>query len=207
MPVSILDGPDAIWENLEYTLEVYDPILVTLLGHGSEGVFTGHGGEVVMSVCAGPEILTDRVVVALSCRTGARLGPDAVDKGCLAYFGWTQDFVWVTTEEADPARDHYAPAFFEPVDVVIISLANGLEAMRAYEEAIRAYERWIEAWAKSDDPYAGLVVMWLIHDRDTLVLVGTPSATIIIAPWIRVPATPAGAMALGVALVVSALVA
>ena len=188
---AVLEGPDATRDALLRAAEFYAPGLFVLLGHGGPGEFHGWGDELVMAACRGDEVLSGAVVLALSCFTGAALGPDAVGKGCLAYLGWTEDFAWVASEEMDPAADPYAPAFFGPVQAMARVLYTGGTAGEALRAYLRLVAEQVEEWSRSGDPNASLVVMVLLHDRDAAVLHGDPGARVGAAPAPRPAARPA----------------
>jgi hypothetical protein len=75
-------------------------VYLTGVGHGSYTTFTGHFYDAVFEVgnysAAEP---SGKIVHFLSCETAAHLGPDFVKNGCLAYFGYDEDFVFTV---ADP---------------------------------------------------------------------------------------------------------
>ena len=199
---AVLEGPDANRRGLMAAAEFYRPGLFVLLGHGGPGEFHGWGDELVMSVCSGDEVLSGAVVLALSCFTGARLGPDAVGKGALAYLGWREDFAWVASEDMDPATDPYAPAFFGPVQEMARVLYTGGTAGRAYGAYLSRMEEEVRRWSRSEDPNASLVVMVLLHDLEGAVLHGDPRASVgaPARPVARPAAAPLhalGAVALG----------
>jgi hypothetical protein len=159
-------------------LAAEDPLFCYMLGHGNEDTYTGQKKEVIMKTCSGDETLIGRVALLLSCLTANRLGPSIVNKGGLAYFGWVVSFTWVVQEDYDPATDRYAGGFFEAVNAISNTLADGGTTRAAMDASIAVWNRWIDYWTRSDDPYASEVVKWMVYDRDGQRLLGAEDARI-----------------------------
>ncbi|GAI02880.1 unnamed protein product, partial [marine sediment metagenome] len=176
MRVIDLDGVGANKSNIFASLEGDDPIFCYWNGHGNADTFTAQNAEVVMVTCSGDESLIGRVVLLLSCSCGIRLAPSAVSKGATTVFGWAVDFTWVAIEA--PATDPYARGFFESVNAISNALAYGKTTQEAMNLSLAAWNSWIDYWASSVDPYASMVIQWLIHDRDGQKLFGSTSARI-----------------------------
>jgi len=164
MFVRSLGAADATRENFEASLESDDPIYCYLLGHGNPDTYTAQNQEVVMRTCSGNESLIGRVVLLLSCSCGVRIAPDAVNKGALAIFGWAVDFTWVAM--ADPEVDQYAKGFFEAVNAISNALVDGRTTREAMDASLTTWNRWIDRWSLSDDPYAPMVIQYMVNDRD-----------------------------------------
>jgi len=81
---------------------------ITGSGHGFYNSFMGHKGEEIWrKTCplrGGPsyakEEVENKIIHLLSCCSADVLGPDMVKKGCLAFFGYTEDF-WVKDQTAE----------------------------------------------------------------------------------------------------------
>jgi len=129
-----------------------------------------------MVTCHGDESLIGRVLLLLSCSCGIRLAPSAVSKGATTVFGWVVDFTWVAVE--DPATDPYAKGYFESVNAISNALAYGKTTQEAMNLSLASWNQWIDYWTGSVDPYASMVIQWLIHDRDGQKLFGSTSARI-----------------------------
>jgi len=177
MRVIDLDGSGATKSNIFAALEDEDPVFCYLNGHGNADTYSAQNKEVVMVTCHGDESLIGRVVLLLSCSCGIRLAPDAVNKGATTVFGWVVDFTWIAVEDA--ATDPYARGFFESVNAVSNALVEGKTTQEAMDLSLASWNAWIDFWTSSVDPYASMVVEWLILDRDGQKMFGIPSATIV----------------------------
>ena len=174
--IRALGVQDATKDNIDAALESDDPIFCYWLGHGNTDTYSAQNQEVVMMTCRGDERLIGRVLLLLSCSCGVNLAPDSVQKGALAVFAYEVDFTWVAVTE--PEIDHYARGFFDSVNAISNSLAEGKTAEESNRISIASWNRWLDEWAKSDDPYASAVIQNMIHDRDGQRLFGNPSARI-----------------------------
>ncbi len=95
-------------------------IYLTGVGHGSNTTYKGHYYDPIFHVgnYSSAEA-KDKIVHFLSCETAIRLGPDFVKNGCLAYFGYDEDFVFTTAEQ---------DIFFECDSEIDRAFADGLNA-------------------------------------------------------------------------------
>jgi hypothetical protein len=100
-------------------------VYITGVGHGSYTTFTGHFYDVVFEVgnysAAEP---SGKIVHFLSCETAADLGPDFVKNGCLAFFGYDEDFVFTVADQ---------DVFFECDSEIDRAFADGLTAAEVYD--------------------------------------------------------------------------
>jgi len=172
-----LSTEEAGLEGLTRRLEELNPGLLIAATHGEQGTLFGQEDLPVLRTCDN-RLLVARVVYALSCKTSAELGPDAVGKGCIAYVGYDRDFL-IAAEEvppADLAEDKYARAFMESSNAVAATLIDGQSASSALLAGLEKFDLWLDHWVVSKDPYASLVVAFLAHDRDSLKLDGSEEA-------------------------------
>lgn len=176
MRVIDLDGNGATKSNIFTALGDEDPIFCYFNGHGNADTYSAQNKEVVMVTGDGDEALIGRVVLLLSCSCGIRLAPSAVSKGATTVFGWVVDFTWIAVEDA--ATDPYARGYFEAVNAISNALVEGKTTGEAMNLSFATWNQWIDYWTSSVDPYASMVIQWLIHDRDGQKLFGSPSATI-----------------------------
>ena len=109
-------------------------LYITGCGHGDVAVFTGYYNHPVFQVggYASPEV-RGKIVHLLSCLTAQQLGPDLVDHGCRAYFGYDQEFL--------VASGDHASYFFECDAEIDRALTEGLTAGQAYDRASRLYQQ------------------------------------------------------------------
>ena len=174
MRVIDLDGRGANKVNIFTVIEEEDPIFCYLNGHGNADTYSAQDKEIVMVTCHGDESLIGRIVLLLSCSCGIRLAPSAVSKGATAVYGWKVDFTWIAVE--DPATDPYARGYFESVNAISDALASGKTTQEAMNLSLATWNQWIDYWTRSVDPYASMVVQYMVHDRDGQRLFGSISA-------------------------------
>ena len=155
------------------TINQYDPLLVISFGHGNTTVYTADSENPVFTM-ENIDILAGRIWHTLSCLVGAKLGPEMVKRGGLAFSGYEQEWTWVVygTTEDDPYEDKYAKGFYISDNQCSITLAITLDIKKASEEAIKEYNRWIDYWIENpdDDENAVEIAKWLIWDRDAYVV-------------------------------------
>jgi len=176
MRVIDLDGTGATKSNIFSSLEEEDPIYCYLNGHGNADTYSAQDKEIVMVTCNGDESLIGRVVLLLSCSCGVRLSPSAVSKGATTVFGWVVDFTWIAVE--DPVTDPFAAGYFESVNAISNALVDGKTTGEAMNLSLASWNQWIDYWTRSVDPYASMVIQYMIHDRDGQKLFGSNSARI-----------------------------
>ena len=109
---------------------------ITGVGHGNYNLYTGHRGNIVFKI---GDYLTKevkgRVIHLLSCRTARDLGPDFVEKGCLAFFGYTENFTFYWG---------YEEIFFRCDSEIDVAFASGSNAKKVYENTKKIYEDAID---------------------------------------------------------------
>ena len=98
---------------------------LTGVGHGSCTAYTGHYYDPIFQVgnYSAAEA-NGRIAHFLSCETARDLGPDFVRNGCLAYFGYDEDFVFTTADQ---------DIFFECDSEIDRAFADGLTAAQVYD--------------------------------------------------------------------------
>jgi len=148
---------EAVRESFEDYVREYDPELITFYGHGVEDALVGNDQRPLMDN-RNVGLARGREVYTMCCLAAKRLGADAYRKGCRAWWGYTEAFIFVTTDEEVFGR-----------------LANlGLLLRRkqglSWEECVRrvkkAYRKEIDARRDGGNPWT---VIALVHDRDALV--------------------------------------
>ena len=97
---------------------------LTGVGHGFDQTYTGQYWEPIFQVgnYSAAEV-KGKIVHFLSCKTAMELGPDFVRNGCLAYFGYDEDFVFTTADQ---------DVFFECDSEIDRAFADGLTAAQVY---------------------------------------------------------------------------
>src|SRR5206468_12894044 len=105
------------------------------LGHGSYDSFTGDFYDPVFSVgnysseeCAG------KIVHFLSCETARTLGPDFAGHGCLAYFGYDENFSF---------QPDTADVFFDCDAEIDRGVADGLTVERVIQRVRALFDKHV----------------------------------------------------------------
>ncbi|MDQ2936638.1 MAG: hypothetical protein M3R67_03935 [Acidobacteriota bacterium] len=115
----------------------------TGVGHGFPNNYTGDNlnsifntGNLNVKECKG------KIVHFLSCETAAGLGPSFVDKGCLAYFGYSDNFTF---------QPIMADIFFECDSEIDLGFADGLNAEEVFQRVLARFQQHIDRLKSSDD--------------------------------------------------------
>lgn len=156
-------------------IEQYDPMYFYGFGHGSPTIFTGDTTQEIFSVenCGN---LAGRYIYLLSCLTANALGPAIIQNGALSYAGYNISWTWMneTDPSGDPYTDKYARGFWESANELWNSFCDGNSFVVAQRDCIDKYNEWIDYWTNTapEDPESENCIMWLLWDRNGLVVVG-----------------------------------
>lgn len=178
---SVIDssGPYATSYSFFDTLQRYDPDIIIADGHGDPSTLTGQGLQEVLKACVNNEVLSGKVVCAVSCLTGQTLGPDSRDKDADAYMGFVNEFSWVVSPPFNPATDPVAYPFQQIIrKLVSLSCQRQRELIGlrdVYDGVVAEFETWENYYSVppgSEDPYAGDILLSLKHDKTGLLMIG-----------------------------------
>jgi hypothetical protein len=132
-------------------------VYITGVGHGKYDQFTGQYFDVIFSIGNySQDESKSKIVHLLSCETARDLGPDFVKNGCLAYFGYDEDF----TFQMDDAN-----VFFECDAEIDRGFADGQTAADVYTRAISVFNQKIAQFRANGSNYKAAQ---LEYDRDHL---------------------------------------
>lgn len=109
-------------------------VYITASGHGNPDVLFGHLHQFSPVFQAGaysPEEPAGKIVHLMSCTTSQVLGPDLVRNGCLAFFGYSGDFLFPAGVES---------TFFECDSEIDRAFADGLTAAEVYARVRALFE-------------------------------------------------------------------
>ena len=173
LPTTDLYGSNATATNFFSSIETEDPILINILGHGNYDLIVCQDNELLLQSGVNDDILAERVVYDLSCRSGRDLGASAYANGAISFLGYTEDF-WVNFSHGehpdggmlDPLQDEVARGFFESHNASIISYINGSTITDSYYVSQSTSDYWIGVWEAIDT----LVAADLMWDRDHQIL-------------------------------------
>ena len=115
LSVIALFGEDAVKSNFAPACGIHTVDFITGLGHGNNDVFRGHEHEELWRVGNyNRQETSGKIIHLLSCLTARQLGYDLINNGALAYFGYNEEFTFVTTAPQPPdiTEDPIADPFF-----------------------------------------------------------------------------------------------
>lgn len=139
---------------------------ITGVGHGNYELYTGQDPHIIFKV--GEEgydkkEVDNRVVHLLSCRTARYLGPDFVKNGCLAFFGYDENFAFSWG---------YEEIFFRCDSEIDFSFAKGFNAKQVYDKTRIIYTDAIDALNDEGNYYVAAIL------QDDLDILRCPSIDI-----------------------------
>jgi hypothetical protein len=108
-----------------------DVRFITGTGHGRYGKFTGQGGVVIWDSASVPaDQAKGKIIHLLSCQTGGILGRAFVQKGAVAFWGYSTDFtVWFG---ANGALGKIEDIFFQFDAMIDLGILDKLTAGEIY---------------------------------------------------------------------------
>lgn len=158
-----------------------NPRFLFLNGHGDEETVTGFNNEPLVKLSENSELLYKKVVYARACSSAKKLGKEAVKKGCEAYLGYDEDFVFMVDDESvlKPMTDKIAEKFLRPSNQVALSLVKGSTAGEADEKSKEAFKKNIQQLMLSTTPnWQKDLIPYLLWDYNHQVCLGNRAARI-----------------------------
>ncbi len=155
------------------------PEMVILNGHGSDSTVAGHRDEPIIAAGDNENLLKEKIIYAISCKSAKRLGPASIDAGARTYVGYDDDFVFVydPNKITHPTDDKTAALFLEPSNELIISLLKGNTAEESHKRSQNLYRETLNRILSTiaTEEYASLLryIWWdMVHQK----LLGDKSA-------------------------------
>jgi hypothetical protein len=99
-----LSGNLATRNNLECILTEFKPALYIHRGHGNEYSILGQGGEKIIDE-DNAYLLNGCLSDVLACYTAVGLGPQAIERGCISYSGYSNTYVFMTEYHVQKMAD------------------------------------------------------------------------------------------------------
>lgn len=135
-------------------------IYLTGVGHGFPSSYTGDNFDPIFTEGSySPQEVRGKVVHFFSCQTAGQLGPDFVKNGCLAYFGYSENFSY---------QPDFADLFFECDSEIDRAFAEGLTADEVYRRVIALFNQHIAQLKATGDNGDLFKASILETDRDLL---------------------------------------
>ena len=153
-----LKGEDATRANFNKAVQEHDPDIITFFDHGNEIALIDNNQAHLLD-SGNLDLVKGRVVYTMCCLAAKKLGADAYRSGCKAWWGYTKNFSFTTTDEEIFGR------------LANMGLLLRLEQNISWNAAIKAVK---EAYDKEIDrleeeggnPWT---IITLINDRNCLV--------------------------------------
>jgi hypothetical protein len=122
-----------------------------LNGHGNKNKVTGQNHEVLLSLGDNESVLKNKIVYALSCKSGKALGPGSIESGACSYIGYEEDFIFLYDEKMIncPKEDKTAELFLEPSNQAMTSLLKNHTAREAHENSKQSFVKRIRKMLSS----------------------------------------------------------
>ncbi|MEK7592200.1 MAG: hypothetical protein AAB508_02270 [Patescibacteria group bacterium] len=149
-----LSGKRATRNEFTSVVTKIHPSLIMVNGHGNERMVTGYDNEPLVVEGENELVFRGTIVYARSCQSARRLGPACVQKGTIAYIGYTEDFVFFIDETkiTRPREDTTAKRFLEPSNHIVMSLLKGHTAGQAQIKSKNMYMHTIQRLMTSETP-------------------------------------------------------
>ncbi len=164
IPVVDLYGSQATASNFFSNIEAHDPLVINLLGHGDYHLMVVQNNELLLQSGVNDDVLAGRIVFDLSCRSGKQLGASAINKGALAFLGYTENFYipYSFGNHSDggmvnPLADEAAQGSFESHNAAVISYFQDQNLKNAYFNSQKTHNYWIEVWNAIDSQVAAYI--------------------------------------------------
>jgi hypothetical protein len=161
-----LNGDEANRIALEKAIADYQPRLVLINGHGDHDTVTGFNNEILVRCDDNEGCLANRLVHALSCKTGVTLGPRCIEVGGLAYIGYTENFGFYHLDgqtRDQRLTDQLAAIALDPAFEAIQALVEGdtaENALRRSQNGNKAALRFLSACDKTAMVESIFRVVW-----------------------------------------------
>ncbi|MBU2472695.1 hypothetical protein KKE74_01535 [Patescibacteria group bacterium] len=151
-----------------------EPHFIFFNGHGSSSSIKGHDNEVLVKTGDNERLFKDRVIYALSCRSGKELGPKSIEQKTIAYIGYDDDFVFVidNTKIYRPLDDSIAELFLKPSNQVAICILKGNKIKEAYRRSQRLFAKNIQKLLTSESSPNSVYIRYLLWDMHHQVCLG-----------------------------------
>jgi hypothetical protein len=143
VPVIDLSKKRANAKEFASIIKKVKPNFIVINGHGDEASVTGYDNETLLNINYNIDLLKDKIVYARSCSSAKKLGRKSITKGCRAYLGYDDDFVFMISENkiTKPLEDKIAKLFLEPANYVVILLLKGHTAYEANKRSREKYKQ------------------------------------------------------------------
>jgi hypothetical protein len=116
-------------------IEKENPQFIVFNGHGDYDSISGFNYEVLIKCGDNEQVLSEKIVHALSCKCAKILGKKCITIGTHCFIGYEEDFhLWTSSKDSkeEQLNDKTASLFLDPAYEVIISLVEGKKTGEAF---------------------------------------------------------------------------
>ncbi|MDM8536881.1 toll/interleukin-1 receptor domain-containing protein [Desulfobacterales bacterium HSG17] len=169
--ISVL-GQDAVRTNVEVELkkDCGNSGLLVFIDHGERDSFLGADDKPVIDE-NNIDLLNNKFIYAIACRTVSGLGHRAISKGAVGYMGFNNDFHIITT-----APDTFGKCFLSGLMAILENNRSPFEAREQIELMINSITNRLRThFKKSNDGRLAMVITALRHNLDCMVCLGDPN--------------------------------
>lgn len=125
-------------QEFEKVLSKLNQKFVIFNGHGELGSIFGHRNSLLIKKGVNDEILKGRIIYSRSCESASLFDSfysDSKEEGCLIGYEFPFMFYIDLKWSVNPLKDKVAELFFEPSNIIPISLIKGNTAKEAHEKS------------------------------------------------------------------------
>lgn len=135
--IILLQGKRANRNEFESIVCKTGPQLIMFNGHGNDNQIGGQEEDVLLDEDSNEIIIKGRIIYALSCSAARSLGRICVNKGTIAFIGYSGDYIFLHhyPKISRPREDNRAKLFFKPSNLIPISLIKGNTAGDSYKSS------------------------------------------------------------------------
>ncbi len=152
---------------------------ITGTGHGSYDLFTGEGGVVVWDALKmADNHVRGKIIHLLSCQTGAILGLNCVQKGALAFWGYSVNFSVPLSRQDTVASGSVGNAFLRMDAIIDRGILDGHNAQEIYDSVVRYFSHVYGQLVSQRSPWAALFLDNFVHLVCPALTWGDPEAAL-----------------------------
>ncbi len=165
-------GKDALRANMELELKKHlgKPGIFVFIDHGERDRLFGADDKAIIDM-DNIELLKNKFIYAIACKSASRLGHTALINGAAGYFGFNNNFHITTT-----APDTFGRCFLSGLTALLKENRSPIEARERIEIVTnRVIDKLKMHFKTTRDARLPLVVTYLRHNLDFMVCLGDPN--------------------------------
>lgn len=171
-----LAGNSTTPQNFLKTIKNAKPDLIVFYTHGDDTQIFGQDWSVVVEINTA-HLLKGRITYAMACKTARKLGSTVIKAGGISYIGFNRCFKFIPyTNEV----------FGNCVNTIWLELLRGKTTGEAVEASKTRFDNYIDKYKQKYQSTTDLklkqyfrkTVKFLLHDKNSLTLLGNIEATI-----------------------------